>query len=794
MTPDPFDRNPALERAVSEIRDEEIPAEVVEAAGARVWERLKEPREATPGLAPLVLAGEHLRDCADFQALFPDFRARRLPAARALLVEDHLHECVACRRVFEGKVVPFEQPLPKAKSHHLRWAVAAGAIAASGLVAWFAVVQFRSAPGRAIVQSVNGMLYEVSPAGIRVMAAGEPLPDGVEIRTARDSTAMVALRDGSLLEMRERSDFSAVPGGSDLTVHLGHGSIIVQAAKRRSGHLYIATADCRVAVTGTVFGVSAGVKGSRVSVIAGEVHVTQDNRETVLHPGDQMSTSESLEPASLRADFAWSHNPTLLRQLAALRDNLSRLRMPQVRYSSRLVGLLPASTAFFASIPNLSDYLADAQEVFRQSAEENAELRAWLAGPGAGIGPVLEKLRAAYEYLGDEIAIFSTPQHFGPVFLAETKRDGFAEFLQKSGLPLHFATRGKMVLFSPNRDALMVALDSSFQQTPFYSRIADAYRRGAGILVCADLVRTEPPHPVPAGMRYLVAEQTQVGAHTETRADISFDGPRTGPAGWLADPSPMGALDYISPEAGFVLAFTTSQPAAIFEQVSGRLPETSALDLPEKDLAASLGGEFAIAEDGPLFPVPSWKLVAEVYDPARLQSAIQKAVSASEFHLSQEVSGGRTFYTITAAKPNPLTEAHYTFASGYLVAAPTKALVTHALEMQSANAGIARSPGFMALLPRDPYPDVSALLYQNFGSAVAPFAGLLGPKADQMTHAKPFLLAAYGEPDRIALASTGDLLGAGFNNMLSGGILQLAQTAVPWKEIVGALRQPAPTR
>jgi hypothetical protein len=786
MTPDPFDRNHALERAVAEIRDEQIPGEVIEAAGARVWERLKKPQAAAH-----VLAGEHIRDCADFQALFPDFRARRLPAARALLVEDHLHECVACRRVFEGKVVPFEKPIPKAKPHNLRWAVAAGAIAASGLVAWFAVVQFGSAPGRAIVRSVNGTLYEVSPAGIRVMAAGEFLPDGIEIRTAHDSSAMVALRDGSLLEMRERSDFSTSQGGGGLTVHLGHGSIIVQAAKRRSGHLYIATADCRVAVTGTVFGVSAGVKGSRVSVIAGEVHVMQDNRETVLHPGDQMSTSESLEPASLRDDFSWSHNPNLLRQLAALRENLSRLRMPQVRYSSRLVGLLPASTVFFASIPNLSAYLADAQEVFQQSADENAELRAWLAGPGAAIGPVLEKLRAAYEYLGDEIAIFSTPDHFGPVFLAETKRDGFAEFLEKSGLPLHLETRGKLVLFSPNRDALLVALDSGFQQTPFYARIADAYRRGAGILVCADLVRTAPTHPVPAGMRYLVAEQTQVGQHTETRAEIAFDGPRTGPAAWLAAPSPMGALDYISPEAGFILAFTTSHPAAILEQASGQLPEGSGLDLPEKDLAASLGGEFAIAEDGPLFPVPSWKVVAEVYDPARLQSVIQKAVGGSEFHLSQEVDGGRTFYTIAGAKPNPLTEAHYTFASGYLIAAPTKALVTRALEMQSASTGIARSPGFMALLPRDPYTDVSALLYQNFGTAIAPFAGLLGPKGEQMTHAKPFLLAAYAERDGIALASTGDLLGAGFNSMLSGGIFQMAQTAVPWKEIVGAKRQPA---
>ena len=71
----------------------------------------------------------------------------------------------------------------------------------------------------------------------------------------------------------------------------------MQAAQRSKGHLYVATADCHVAVTGTVFSVSAGVKGSRVSVVQGEVHVSQDNTEKVLHPGDQAVTSATMEPS-----------------------------------------------------------------------------------------------------------------------------------------------------------------------------------------------------------------------------------------------------------------------------------------------------------------------------------------------------------------------------------------------------------------------------------------------------------------------------------------------------------------
>jgi ferric-dicitrate binding protein FerR (iron transport regulator) len=792
MTPENARMDPALERAISEIREEVVSDEVVAAAAARVWGRLAH-------------APEHIRSCADFQALIPDFRARRLPEARALLLEDHLHECVACRHVFEGKVVPLPVNFPErtqsaprpARTSAPRWAIAAGILATGGLVAWFTIVQFGGHSGRAVVQSVNGTLYEVSANGIRVMTAGEMLPDGVEIRTARDSSAMLALRDGSQVEMRERSDFSTSQSASDVTVHLGRGSIIVQAAKRRSGHLYVATADCRVAVTGTVFGVSAGVKGSRVSVVQGEVHVTQDNHEQVLHEGDQVSTGASLEPVNLKDDFAWSRNPSLLRQLAALRENLNQLHMPQVRYSSRLVGLLPASTIFYASIPNLAQYLGEARNVFRQRAQESPELQAWLSGRGAAILPVLEKLKAANEYLGDEIAIFGVPNNIGPVFLAEVKREGFPQFLKNSGLPVAVEMRGNLALFSPNHDALAVALDSGFARTPFYARIAEAYKEGAGLLLCADLEKMSP-HPVAPGMRYLIAEQREIEQHMETRAAIGFEGPRTGIASWLGPPAPMGALDYVSPEATFVMAFAMTNPAAILDQAVDQAPEF----LPKREgsdvhaqIAASLGGEFALAMDGQPLPVPSWKLVAEVYDRARFDAAIQKAVSTYNLRFSQETVDGRTFYTIGLSDPNPLTEAHYTFASGYLIAAPTRALVTRALQVKANGAGIARTPGFLALLPRDHYTNASALIYQNIGTSLAPFAGLLGPKAaENMSNVKPFLIAAYGEPDRIALASTGDMLGMSLNNLLSGSVFNMANNALPWSQVPGTTRPAIPSR
>src|SRR4051812_13305199 len=76
--------DPRLEQAMTEIRKDAVDEAVVEAAATRVWERLAAAQK-----------GEHIRGCADFQALIPEFKAGRLPEAKATLVRDHLHECVA---------------------------------------------------------------------------------------------------------------------------------------------------------------------------------------------------------------------------------------------------------------------------------------------------------------------------------------------------------------------------------------------------------------------------------------------------------------------------------------------------------------------------------------------------------------------------------------------------------------------------------------------------------------------------------------------------------------------------
>jgi len=83
-----------FEQAIHEIRNDTADPAVIEAAAGRVWSKIE--TETAP-----------IRGCAGFQALLADYRAGKLSEAKSLLVKDHLHECVACRKAYEaaGKVV-----------------------------------------------------------------------------------------------------------------------------------------------------------------------------------------------------------------------------------------------------------------------------------------------------------------------------------------------------------------------------------------------------------------------------------------------------------------------------------------------------------------------------------------------------------------------------------------------------------------------------------------------------------------------------------------------------------------
>jgi hypothetical protein len=834
-----------LDQAITEIRNEEVPPAVIERAADRVWARIAAQPEV-----------ETIRGCADYQALIPAYLGGRLPEARALLLTDHTHECPACRKALAAARhtapvirMPVRSGWMVGKAGR-GWAIAAAILAAIGLAAFVGMDQFAPTPGGspAVVQNLDGSLYKVAADASTPVAPGAPVAEREVIRTAKGSGAVVRLRDGSLVEMRERTELSLVERSQGATIQLDRGAIIVQAAKQRSRHLYVATEDCTVSVTGTIFSVNRGMKGSRVAVIEGEVQVAQGGNTSLLKAGEQVSTSPGLAPVAVQDEIAWSRNVdsyiALLGELTTLRKKLEAIPGPGLRHSTRLLELAPEGTVLYASIPNLGPTLGEARRLFTEQVQQSEVLRQWWAGKAKAAGnepqfdEVLNRIRAFSEYLGPEIALaFSAGPggQYTPLFLAEVSRTGFRAFLEAEIKKLN-AAPGIQIVDDParlaaQRGALLVLLrgnllavstepaqiqkaaalldrpgSNSFTKSSFYARIAEAYRGGINWLFCADLetvvarsARSDASQRLGfEDARYLIVERKEVAGKTENRALVTFSEARHGVASWLASPAPMRTLDFITPEASLVTALVVKSPTLLVDDLIGMLGASqlsqfeaaSGVNL-RADLARPLGGEIAFATDGPLLPQLSWKLVVEVYDPARLEWTIEKMVEninreaqksgASAARVDKEQSGGRTFYVLRGLLPLA-GEAHYTFVGGYLVAAPNRELVLRAIQARETGYSLARSAKFTALLPRDGQANFSGLVYNDLGPVLGPAAKLLGGalNAEQrkalaaaVPSSGPTLVLAYGERDRIQLASTGSLFGLSPEKLLLPGGLGL---------------------
>jgi hypothetical protein len=248
----------------------------------------------------------------------------------------------------------------------------------------------------------------------------------------------------------------------------------------------------------------------------------------------------------------------------------------------------------------------------------------------------------------------------------------------------------------------------------------------------------------------------------------------------------MGSLDYVSANAGAAFSFVAKQPALMFDDLlstfgagdpnfSKGLAEANGelgLNIRE-DLASALGGEMTIALDGPVLPTPSWKAIIEVNQSGALQLAIEKMVQAANreaqksnhpgLTLNQAQLGGRTFYTLQPQGVAITTEYDYTFADGYMIVAPSRALLLAAIETHANGTSLARSASFRALLPSDNQANFSGMIYQNLSPILKPLAsqlnsGQLAVLQQLAADSKPSVMCAYGESDRIEVASSGKLL------------------------------------
>ncbi|MBA3805774.1 MAG: FecR domain-containing protein, partial [Acidobacteria bacterium] len=746
-----------------------------------------------------------------------------------------------------------------------RWGIAAALIVGFILSAMLVFQRFSSGAARAIVIQAQGPIFRVSGTESRALAVGEEIPRDEKIRTAKDAYAVLRLEDGSLVETKERSELSVSENSQGVTIHLDRGNVIVQAAKQRERHLYVATPDSLVSVTGTIFAVNSGTKGSRVSVVEGEVHVNHAGDERVLHPGDQTTTQASLERVPIQDEIAWSRNAPqygkLLADLASLRKEVDqKVSQPEARFSTRFLNLLPEGTVLYAALPNLSATLSESHKIMQDRINQNPALREWWEKEqvnehgGIRLDQMIGQIREFGEYLGAEIAASAemnekgAPDNF--LVLGELKNsEGFRPYLEqkikainllaKNGPavrivddPLSIATTAatspatsdpklpKEILIWIQKDFFAVAPKieqlqrlqqtvqsgggSPFAATPFYARISEVYREGAGLVVAADLekiisravrdsekskedaVRTEGYRKLGLlDLKTFIVEQKEADGHTQSRASLTFNEGRRGITSWLAAPGPMGALEYVSPDANVATAFVVKEPTALVDDLLGFM-ETASPDLRKNlqemeskqginirdDFAAPLGGEFAFAIDGPILPTPSWKMVFEVYDQARLQQSFERVVEQLNQWAAREgkaglqwernESGGRTFYALKSGTLG--LEVHYAYADGYLIAAPSRALVDRAIRYRESGYTLLRSPRFTAQLPADGNANFSAVFYHDLAPLLEPLAERIAkskslPEEQQEAlksigaSTPPTLAYAYAQGDRIILAS-----------------------------------------
>ena len=530
-----------LDKVTAEIRNEKVDSTVVSAAADRVWARVSAAAGEAEFQMPTV---DHIEGCADFQSLIPAHLAGKLSEARSLLLVDHTHECIPCRKAMNEarrSRTTFAKAPVKTRRYSLqpvvlRWGIAAAVVIGFGLLAVpFMQRYWPFGEFEATVQAAEGQVFQVADTQTAAVTTGAKLQKGEKVRTAKDAHAVVRLGDGSLIEMKERSELYLTKTGQGTTIHLDRGSIVVEAAKQKDGKLFVESGDSLVSVTGTVFSVNNGTKGSRVSVIEGEVNLNHAGSDRVLRPGDQATTSTAISTIPIKDEVAWSkkanHYAAVLNGLATLKSELKGVEQPGVRNSTHLLDLMPENTVVYAGLPNLTDTITESHRIIQERMSQNPALREWWekeqAGRAQNMDKVVETIRQFGSHLGDEIAVSVSMDDQGkpgdPLVLAELKdAAGFRAVLEQEIAKLSGGDRPEIVFVenpltavdtnTAKKEKLHVWIQnnlfaaspklaqlqqlaaviagggsSSFTATPFRSRIAQVYESGAGIVVAANL-------------------------------------------------------------------------------------------------------------------------------------------------------------------------------------------------------------------------------------------------------------------------------------------------------------------
>jgi hypothetical protein len=793
----------SLDDAINSLKHSEPPPDQVQAATNRVLDALQSAHAPAPSA--------RLRSEDDFNSLLPAYIRGELSEAQRLLVEDHLASHPSYRHRLDAlrgntRVLPIAPPSPRSAVRTLLpWAIAASLLLTTGYLASSAIDRLLAPAGpRAEIARSSGQIFKLTPAGLQPLSPGSPLEEGVAIRTAKASSAIVRLPDGSLIEMNERAELSISAAFSGSTIHLDRGNILVQAAKQRRGSLKVATRQSTVSVKGTIFSVSTGLRGTQVAVVEGHVVVEQSGQREDLFPGQVTASQPLLRRVSVTDQIAWSQDSArynaLLAEFSQISRQIQALPLPSLRHSSRLIDQLPADTVVYAAIPNISATIADSARIFDDRTRQSPVLQQWWNTEKVSQARLFaEKLRSLGSLIGDEIVLGATRRPGGgisePFLLTETKANPETIEHQIRELhpnqPLHF--HGSFLSIGSTLP------NPGFARSPLAATVQKCYQRGAGWILAVDLEQilassVLTPDATSAAslsgmnnLRHLLVEHRDLQNKANTSATVSFSSPRAGIAAWLAPPAPMPSLDYISPEATLAASAVTKDARSLAEDFFAALGANSAAitELERQlgisileDLAGPLGGEVTLAVDGPLVPVPAYILSAEVYDPSRLTGSLRRIASRLSVDFSESNLNNRRFFTLKHASLP--VELNFTFDGGYMVGAPSRQAVLKAIQTRNTLLSLPRSQRFLDLLPADSQVHASAILFADLNVVKSALSSV----TSALPNSGPVLITAYAGPDSITVLSSSGFFGLGIDTLLSAGaglpiLPQLRAAALP---------------
>lgn len=785
-----------FDQLLEEMRNETVPAAEAQAAQDRVRERLRNPV------------------CAEFRAEFNGYLAGDLLESRRLLMEDHLTRCAACRRELAaargekpGRVV--ELPVRGwAQGPLVRW----GALAAAALAALYAgrdPLDRALAPAgpRATVESVSG--GQLAGLDGKVRQPGSGLEEGDIVRTATGARAVLRLRDGSRLEMNERSELAVQGAWSGLRVKLERGDVIVEAAKQRRGHLQVLTRDSTASVKGTVFAVSTGVAGSVVSVVEGAVQVQHSGTDKLVKPGEQAATTSSWPAGGVRDAISWSPSVdkyyALLAEAARLEPQVAAITLPTLRTDARLVERLLPNAYAYGAIPNADGALERTIRLIEQRTRENATLREWWDAH-QDMRQVLTHIQTISPMLGAEITFQIVPaakDDATVLLVAEVKagreaaaKEAMDRMLTVQKLDGAYRIANGLLLVSGDA-ATIAALQPQLGQgakSAFAAELRTRYQRGAGWLWAVDAAQVAKVNTGAVSARelgimdalgrnqlkHLVLEQRAAAGRDDNEASITFSGPRQGVASWLGTPGAFGSAEYISTESIAAISASTRNPRQALEELLRNLGRV-APDVVENlrkaetklginlvsDVAAALGTDFSLSMETIAVPVPGWVGAMEAFSPAAIDSVAQRFVeafnrdlkpeeAAKKLVFSKETVAGRVWSSISS--PATKTTLYWTADRGYLVVTSDRALATRAISTRSAGTPLVRSARFRERQPVTPTVHNSGFVWLNTRGALESLTALnpaiKGSAFQSLLNSRdPVLIAVNGETERIAAFS-----------------------------------------